>query len=122
MRISIIVEGKNDRSKLRQVLQGDIHIVCTYGTPGTNQLQTIAHELRHDDVFIFTDNDASGRKIRSLLRELFPEAVHIYTKKGYKGVEGTPLDYLAQQLEKAGLEEFVIFPANPASSWHKDEF
>jgi len=122
MRVSIIVEGKNDRSKLQQVLQGEIHVVCTYGTPGSKQLQSIAYELRHDEVFIFTDNDSSGKKIRALLRELFPEAVHIYTKRGYKGVEGTPLDYLALQLEKAGLEEFVNFPANPASIWKKDEF
>jgi len=122
MRVSIIVEGKNDRSKLQQVLQGEIHVVCTYGTPGSKQLQSIAYELRHDEVFIFTDNDSSGKKIRALLSELFPEAVHIYTKRGYKGVEGTPLDYLALQLEKAGLEEFVNFPANPASIWKKDEF
>ncbi|MFC6334775.1 toprim domain-containing protein [Paenibacillus septentrionalis] len=122
MRVSIIVEGKHDRSKLQQVLTDDVHIVCTFGTPGTKQLQSIAHELRHDEVFVFTDNDSSGRRIRGMLRELFPDAVHIYTKRGYNGVEGTPLDYLALQLEKAGLEEFVIFPVDPASTWQKDEF
>lgn len=109
MRVSIIVEGKHDRSRLKHVLSDDVHIVCTFGTPGTRQLQALFTELRDDEVFIFTDNDASGKKIRALLGDLFPDAVHIYTKRGYNGVEGTPLDYLALQLEKAGLEEFIIY-------------
>lgn len=122
MRVSIIVEGKNDRSRLKQVLNDEVHIVCTYGTPGSKQLQNLQQKLCHDDVYIFTDNDASGKKIRALLGDLFMDATHIYTKRGYHGVEGTPLDYLALQLEKAGLEEFITYFPNPASIWQKDEF
>lgn len=122
MRVSIIVEGKHDRSRLKHVLNEDVHIVCTFGTPGSKQLQALHNELLHDEIYIFTDNDSSGKKIRALLGELFPDAVHIYTKRGYHGVEGTPLDYLALQLEKAGLEEFITYFPNPASTWQKDEF
>lgn len=122
MRISIIVEGKNDRSRLKHVLSDEINIICTFGTPGTKKLQAIFNELQHDEVFIFTDNDSSGKKIRALLGDLFPDAVHIYTRRGYHGVEGTPLDYLALQLEKAGLEEFITYSPDPASIWLKDQF
>jgi toprim domain protein len=122
MRISIIVEGKRDRSRLKHVLSDDINIVCTFGTPGSKQLEALLTELRYDEVFIFTDNDASGKKIRSRLGDLFPDATHIYTRRGYHGVEGTPPDYLALQLEKAGLEEFITYSPDPASIWQKDQF
>lgn len=39
-----------------------------------------------------------------------PDAGHIYTRRGYAGVEGTPDEYNITQLEKAGLEEFIIYP------------
>lgn len=45
-----------------------------------------------------------------MLREVFPDAEHIYTRRGYKGVEGTPEEYLIQQLEKAGLESYIVYP------------
>lgn len=123
MEIAIIVEGKNDRSKLRRVLDQGIHIFCTFGTPGTDQLEKLRKEVGERSVIIFTDNDSSGRRIRGMLRDMFPEAEHIYTRKGYPGVEHTPEPYLIQQLEKAGLEAHIVYPAHdPAFQWTKDEF
>ncbi|URN94832.1 MAG: toprim domain-containing protein [Candidatus Pristimantibacillus lignocellulolyticus] len=122
MDISIIVEGKNDRRKLQKLLNDQIRIHCTYGTPGSNQLQRLGLELRHDEVYLFTDNDSSGKKIRALLSDLFPDATHMYTRRGYNGVEGTPDEYLILQIEKAGLAEYLRDIANPATLWLKDEF
>ncbi|MFD0590712.1 toprim domain-containing protein [Paenibacillus sp. GCM10027627] len=123
MEFIIVVEGKNDRSRLRRVLDKDVGIYCTYGTPGEEQLQKLKREIGDRETFIFTDNDSSGRKIRKLLSDLFPDAEHIYTRRGYAGVEHTPEDYLIQQLEKAGLEAHIVYPAlDPASQWSKDEF
>lgn len=113
MSISIIVEGKNDRSKLRRVLQDTVNIHCTFGTLNNLKLEALRKQVAEDEVFLFMDNDASGKKIRGVLRDLFPDAVHIYTRRGYAGVEGTPEEYVIAQLEKAGLEEFIIYP--PAS-------
>lgn len=110
MPIAIIVEGKNDRSRLRKILSDEVTILCTYGTPGPEQLAELKKSAGGREVFIFTDNDPSGRKIRRLLSDLFPDAVHIYTRRGYAGVEGTPDEYAIQQLEKAGLEEFILYP------------
>jgi len=123
MTIAIIVEGKNDKSKLRKLLSSEVDIVCTFGTPSTKKLQQISDQLAYYDVFIFTDNDSSGRKIRAMLSDIFPEAEHIYTRRGYKGVEGTPIEYLFAQIEKAGLEQYLIDTAiPPASSWIKSDF
>jgi len=123
MDIAIIVEGKNDKSKLRRVLSGDVPIYCTFGTPGTKQLEKLRREVGDKQVYLFSDNDSSGKRIRGILRDLFPDAEHLYTRRGYPGVEHTPEEYLIQQLEKAGLEAHIHYPApSPASIWSKDQF
>jgi toprim domain protein len=114
MSIAIIVEGKNDKSRLERVLTADILILCTFGTPGTETLEQIKKQVGSRYVYLFTDNDSSGKRIRGILRDIFPDAEQIYTRKGYAGVEGTPEEYMIQQLEKAGLEEYIIYPPNPA--------
>lgn len=114
MTISIIVEGKNDRSKLRRLLDEDVRIFCTFGTLNTDKLESLRKQVKEDEIFLFLDNDPSGKKIRGILRDAFPDATQIYTRRGYAGVEGTPDEYVIAQLEKAGLEEFIIYPP-PAS-------
>lgn len=123
MDIAIIVEGKNDKSRLRRVLHEEVPIYCTFGTPGADQLEKLRKQVGHQQAYIFTDNDSSGKKIRFLLRDIFPDAEHIYTRKGYAGVENTPEEYLIAQLEKAGLDAHITYAAqSPASIWSKDEF
>ncbi|WP_010271264.1 toprim domain-containing protein [Paenibacillus senegalensis] len=111
MSIAIIVEGKNDRKKLRKVLSSAVHIECTFGTPGTQSVERLKKKLNvYSTIYVFTDNDSSGKRIRVILGDAFPDAEPIYTRKGYAGVEGTPEEYLIEQLEKAGLEEYIIYP------------
>lgn len=108
--IVIIVEGKNDRSRLRRLLSEEVGILCTFGTLNTLRTEQLRKEAQDKDVYLFMDNDASGKRIRGILRDAFPDAEHIYTRRGYAGVEGTPDEYLIQQLEKAGLDEYIIYP------------
>ena len=103
----IVVEGKNDRRKLEKVLVPGIPILCTYGIPSSDRLERLKKKIGMAPLYIFVDNDAAGRRIRGVLADAFPDAEHIYTRRGYDGVEGTPLDYLVQQLAKAGLEDWI---------------
>jgi toprim domain protein len=119
MDVAIIVEGKNDRSRLARVLSPDVPILCTFGTLNTLKTESLRKTVGDRHVFLFMDNDSSGRRIRGVLRDVFPDAEHLYTRRGYKGVEGTPEEYLIQQLEKAGLEEFILYP-DPVSIWPKE--
>jgi toprim domain protein len=119
MPIVVIVEGKNDRARLRRLLSDEVNILCTYGTPNNAAIEQLKNKVGDSEVFLFTDNDSSGKRIRGLLRDAFPDAEQIYTRKGYAGVEGTPEEYLIQQLEKAGLEEFVVYPA-PDPAYQRD--
>jgi toprim domain protein len=106
----IIVEGKKDKTRLSRILSSEIQIYCTYGTLSARRLDTLRKMIGSRPVYLFLDNDPSGRRIRGMLSEVFPDAEHIYTRKGYRGVEGTPEEYLIQQLEKAGLDEYIIYP------------
>lgn len=106
----IIVEGKNDKRRLSRVLAKDVPILCTFGTPGPERLQDLARRAAGRTVYIYTDNDSSGKRIRGMLNELFPDAEQLYTKSGYAGVEGTPEEHLIRQLEKAGLGEYIAYP------------
>lgn len=115
MSIAIIVEGKNDKNRLKRLVTADVLILCTFGTPGADRLAELKKLAGDREVFVFTDNDASGRKIRALLGELFPDAVQMYTRRGYVGVEGTPEEYMIRQLEKAGLEEYIVYPPQDAA-------
>ncbi|MCF2943755.1 toprim domain-containing protein [Paenibacillus tarimensis] len=123
MDIVIIVEGKNDRSRLKRVVTEEVDIFCTYGTPGTLQVERLIKQVNGREVYIFTDNDSSGKRIRGILRDAFPDAEHIYTRRGYPGVEGTPEPYLLAQLEKAGLGEYLVFPepAPALERWSKED-
>ncbi|TJY39815.1 DNA primase [Cohnella pontilimi] len=117
--VAIIVEGKNDKSRLTRVLSPEVPIHCTFGTLNTLKIESLRKTIGDRHVFLFMDNDSSGKRIRGVLRDVFPDAEHIYTRRGYKGVEGTPEEYLIQQLEKAGLEEYIVYPA-PVSVWPKE--
>ena len=110
MSIAIIVEGKNDRSRLKRLLSDSIMIVCTYGTLSADKLEKLKKQIGDRDVFLFTDNDPSGKRIRAILRDAYPDADQIYTRRGYAGVEGTPDEYMILQLEKAGLDEYIQYP------------
>ncbi|OAB39430.1 DNA primase [Paenibacillus macquariensis subsp. defensor] len=115
MSIYIIVEGKNDRSKLRRLLMPDVTILCTFGTLNSIKLESLLNKVEDNEVYLFMDNDSSGKKIRGVLRDSFPDAAHMYTRRGYAGVEGTPDEYLIAQLEKASLHEFIIYSSMPDS-------
>lgn len=122
MSICFIVEGLRDKKRLTHLLNDEVTIYCTYGTPSTATLEKIAQQLEYEEVYIFTDHDVSGKRIRGMLREYFPDATHLYTRREYGEVEKTPDDYLLYQLEKAGLEEYIKpIPTKPAL-WTKDQF
>lgn len=108
----IIVEGSNDRRRLRQVLPDTIPIELTYGIPSADRLETLEQLARHRAVVIMTDNDPAGRRIRGILADAFPDAIHLHTKRGYGGVEHTPLEYLESRMRAIGL----IDP-EPESAW-----
>lgn len=98
--IFIIVEGKNDRERLLLLIGVQVEVVCTYGIPTHARLLAMKEQLEGGEIIIFTDNDKVGRRIRAILSEEFPDALHLHTKIEYGGVERTPLAYLKELFAK----------------------
>lgn len=101
---TIIVEGKTDKERLRLILAEPVLIICTNGSYSTHKAEELLTRIpESSEVYIFTDEDQSGLKLRGQLREDFPDAIHLRTKKTYAQVAHTPLQELAEILIKAGF-------------------
>lgn len=100
----IIVEGKSDKEKVQKLISEEIEIICTNGTINSEKLESLIdqHFLDDRDVYILTDRDPSGEKLRKQFRRELPEAYHIYVDKGQ--VAETPDFDLASSLIKANIK------------------
>jgi toprim domain protein len=108
----VIVEGKNDAKRLRRFLPESVPIAMTYGIPGQDRLVRLRWMARHRQVVVVTDADAAGRRIRRILKDVFPDAWDIYTKPGFNGVEHTPVEYMEDRFRRLG-----IVPTNQESDY-----
>jgi len=108
----LIVEGKTDAQRIRSILLEDIEIVCTRGTLSYNQIEQDIVPLQNDDVYILTDADEPGMKLRNQLKQELPNARHLYTRKMYREVARTPQEYLAKILHDAhfAIDERLLTP------------
>lgn len=100
----IIVEGKTDKERLLQVLAEPVTIICTFGSYSIEKGEQLALQTQEaSEIYLFTDEDFSGKKLRAHLNEDFPDAIHLHTQKMFGEVANTPLDVLAEILERAGF-------------------
>ncbi|MCP6681704.1 toprim domain-containing protein [Bacillus nakamurai] len=113
----LIVEGKSDKIKVREVLNEPLDIVCTNGTIGQTELEDLADRLFDKDVYILVDADDSGEKLRKQLKRELPEARHIYIDRTYREVEASPSHHLASVLLRAGLNVNSVFLKKKDLRW-----
>lgn len=98
----IIVEGKTDKKVLLEILAEPVEIICTYGTLSDEKIEELIWPLQDlDEVYILTDADDSGNKLRGQLKQELPNARHLYTRKMYREVATTPIEHLVEILHKA---------------------
>jgi toprim domain protein len=100
----IIVEGRKDKERLLQILVEPVEIICTYGTLSEEKIERLILPLQQEEVYILVDADDAGNKLRSQLKRELPHAKHLYTRKMYREVQSTPLEYLAEVLMNAHFE------------------
>jgi len=94
----LIVEGTNDRKRVKQILVEQVDIICTYGTLSEEKLETLILPIEERDVYILVDADEAGESLRKQLKRELPNATHLYTEKRFKQVETTPMEYLTHIL------------------------
>lgn len=92
----IIVEGKTDKARVLRVIREDVEVVCTKGTLSYEQVENEIVPLQQDDVYILVDADSAGNQLRKQLKHELPNAKDLYTRKSFREVARTPLDYLAK--------------------------
>jgi len=102
----IIVEGKSDKLKIKNIIREPIEIICTNGTIGVSKLDELIDELFDKDVYILVDADKSGEKLRKQFRKELPEAEHLYIDKMYREVACAPKHHLATVLLHANIDVF----------------
>lgn len=107
----ILVEGRSDKQRLIPVLEESIEIICTNGTASATRLEELLSPYEEQEIYVFFDADASGEKLRSLIKREFPEAIHLYTEPMYREVATTPLKVLASILLSANIDVKTEFLA-----------
>jgi toprim domain protein len=63
----------------------------------------LIYPIENEDVYILVDADDSGNKLRSQLKRELPNAKHLYTRRMYREVQDTPIEYLVEILQVRGL-------------------
>ena len=97
----LIVEGKTDKEKLQNILAEPVKIICTFGTLSQTKLDELALLLEDEEVYILTDADESGEKLRRQLKLYLPNATHLFTVRMYREVADSPASFLAKILQEA---------------------
>ncbi|MGE6630003.1 toprim domain-containing protein [Bacillus sp. NPDC077027] len=100
----IIVEGKSDKQKVKEVISEPVTIICTNGTISTSKLDQLVDELFGKEVYILADSDDAGEKLRKQFRKEFPEALHLFIDKMYREVATSPSAHLASVLLAANID------------------
>ncbi len=112
----VIVEGKYDKLRLENIIDGKIIAVGGFGIYKDKALRQTIKSLSQNGVIIVTDSDRAGYKIRVFLTELLegrdvinvfvPQIAGVERRKsapsaeGYLGVEGVPDSELRDCLER----------------------
>ncbi len=104
MNKAIIVEGKTDREQLLKVLDEPVEIICTYGTINQTNLERLIDEEKYDEIYVLVDADEPGNKLRRSIKNIFPNARHMYTRRIYREVASTPLEEIYDILKNAHFD------------------
>lgn len=121
---AVIVEGKYDKIKLSQLIDGVILATDGFGVFGNSELRSLIRFYAGKcGLIVMTDSDAAGRRIRAYIKSILPKEyaenvinVHIpkitgkekrkenYSKERTLGVEGIDSRILYDLLKKSGCD------------------
>ena len=126
----IVVEGRYDKNKLKQIVDADILETSGFGIFHDKQKQKLFRTLAaRRGLVVLTDSDGAGFVIRSFIRSCVPpeQVKHAYipdvygkerrksspSREGKLGVEGMPPQVLLDALRRAGVR-FLDSEERPA--------
>ena len=100
----IVVEGKNDIHRVKSAVNADV--VSTSGSGITKELLNMLEKLNDErGIIILTDPDTPGEKIRAIISERIPTALHAFIIKDEAiynndvGIENASKEAIRRSLE-----------------------
>ena len=105
--LPIIVEGKYDRIRLLEVVDGVVLTTDGFGVFRKSDLVSYLRRLAmQDKIIILTDSDSGGGQIRGYFRQILPadSMIHLYTPPGRGRSERKGLDNVSLGVEDADVE------------------
>ena len=110
----IIVEGKSDVAAIRRAVEADCLITGGFSL-SPELLGQIEAAYRRRGIIIMTDPDSAGERIRTFLRNRFPEARHAFIPRseaigadGRIGVEKAVAEQIRAALAKVRQAEISV--------------
>ncbi|MEH7109199.1 MULTISPECIES: toprim domain-containing protein [Bacillaceae] len=100
----LIVEGKSDKNKVKNIVKEPVDIICTNGTISHTKLDEWIDILEDKEIYILVDADEAGEKLRKLFKREFPHAEHLYIDRMYREVATAPVHHLAAVLLGANID------------------
>ena len=121
IRQAIVVEGRYDAAKLRQIVNAPVFETSGFGVMNDKKLLSLLRRVAEKrGLIILTDPDGAGFVIRNYLRGALPadRVLHAYVpdiygkerrkdrpgKEGKLGVEGMDEDVILRSLRNAGVQ------------------
>lgn len=99
----IVVEGKSDKKRVKEVLNEPVDIICTHGTMSIEKMDNMLETLYDKQVYILVDADTEGRHIRKWFSKYLSERIDIFVDSTYTEVARCPRDYLSNVLGRFGF-------------------
>ncbi len=110
----IVVEGKNDTHRLREIFGDGVDTIETLGYALTDEtVELIREASKRRGVIVLTDPDGAGKRIRARVAQLVPDVRHAYItfedgvceKKNKVGIEHAPLLRIKDALQNVSSGE-----------------
>lgn len=133
---AIVVEGRYDAGKLRQIVDAPIFETSGFGIMNDKKLLALLRRVAETrGLIILTDSDGAGFVIRNYLRGALPkeQVLHAYIpdiygkerrkakpgKEGKLGVEGMDAEIILEALQRAGAvcEHSALPPRQPITKY-----
>lgn len=128
----IVVEGKYDRIKLSEIVEGIILETDGFAVFSEEELKnTLINLSKSRDIIILTDGDAAGFRIRNYVSSFLPKdkVKHALipdvfgkekrkaapSKEGKLGVEGIDIEIIRDSLINAGINRSSIENSDPVT-------
>lgn len=109
----IIVEGRSDTARLREVYGDGVRTIETQGSAIDSQvLDRIRAVYEQFGAIVLTDPDYPGQRIRSIITEHFPQIKQAYIHKhdamGKKPHQNVGVEYASDEMIIRALEQVMV--------------